>query len=168
MTIHYALFPNHLTDDPAEYAAMVQTHDSADLDDVADRIVEGGSVVGRAEILAVLERCIQPSSRLCWKAVVSALAGCAKSSHGFVECSLALAMRSIRPATALMLVPILAAAYETASAKTRLLRKTRPCFPHPIRLSCGTLAVALSTTRLSATRARVLTTTRPVGVQALA
>ncbi len=55
MAVHYALFPNRLTPDPNDYSAVVQTGDSADLGDVADRIILGGSVLGRAEIIAVLE-----------------------------------------------------------------------------------------------------------------
>lgn len=55
MAIKYALFKNHLTADPDDYAAIVQTAGSLDLDAIADRIVAHGSTVGRADVLATLE-----------------------------------------------------------------------------------------------------------------
>ena len=68
MSIRYALFKNHLTADPNDYSAVVQPGDSADLNDVADRIVQGGSTVGRAEIIAVLKSWCRSPRRCCWKA----------------------------------------------------------------------------------------------------
>lgn len=55
MSIKYALFKNHLTADPDDYAAIVQIAGSVDLDKIADRIVAHGSTVGRADVLATLE-----------------------------------------------------------------------------------------------------------------
>lgn len=55
MSIKYALFKNHLTSDPDDYAAIVQIAGSVDLDKIADRIVAHGSTVGRADVLATLE-----------------------------------------------------------------------------------------------------------------
>ena len=58
MPIHYALFENNLTSDPSDFAAIVQTVASADLDAVVERMVERGSTTTRADILAVLEDAI--------------------------------------------------------------------------------------------------------------
>ena len=58
MSIKYALFKNHLTSDPDDYAAIVQIAGSVDLNAIADRIVAHGSTVGRADVLAVLELAI--------------------------------------------------------------------------------------------------------------
>ncbi len=58
MPIHYALFENNLTSDPDDYAAIVQSADSADLDAVARRMIERGSTTTRADIMAVLEDAI--------------------------------------------------------------------------------------------------------------
>lgn len=55
MPIHYALFENNLTADPADYAAQIQITGSADLDQIAGRMIDQGSTVTRADILAVLE-----------------------------------------------------------------------------------------------------------------
>lgn len=54
MTINYALFENHLTSDPDDYAAQVRIAGSADLDAIARRILEEGSTVGEADVMAVL------------------------------------------------------------------------------------------------------------------
>ncbi|VFM97348.1 MAG: protein of unknown function (DUF4469) with IG-like fold [Candidatus Kentron sp. G] len=54
MPIHYALFENHLTSDPDDYAAQVQITDSADLDAIVRRITEHGSTSTEASIRAVL------------------------------------------------------------------------------------------------------------------
>ena len=40
MPIHYALFENNLTADPADYAAQIQITGSADLDQIAGRMIE--------------------------------------------------------------------------------------------------------------------------------
>ena len=53
MPIRYALFENHLTADPDDYAAIVQTSGSADGDDLVQDIIDQGSTVGRPDILAV-------------------------------------------------------------------------------------------------------------------
>ena len=50
MTIHYALFENHLTTDPADYTAVVQPAGSADTKAIADRMVQQGSTVTRADM----------------------------------------------------------------------------------------------------------------------
>jgi len=55
MPIQYALFKNHLTANPDDYAAIVQILASWDLDTVADKIVGRGSTVGRADVMSVLE-----------------------------------------------------------------------------------------------------------------
>lgn len=49
MPIHYALFENHLTSDPDDYAAQVQITDSADLDAIVRRITEHGSTLHRGQ-----------------------------------------------------------------------------------------------------------------------
>ena len=59
MSIKYALFKNHLTADPDDYAAIVQIAGSWDLEKLADRIVGKGSTVGRADVLSVLEDAIE-------------------------------------------------------------------------------------------------------------
>ena len=59
MAINYALFENHLTSDPDDYAARVQTNGTADLDAIAQRMIDQGSTTTRADILAVLEDTIQ-------------------------------------------------------------------------------------------------------------
>jgi hypothetical protein len=55
MPINYALFENSLTTDPNDYYATVQIAGTADLDTIAARISENGSVLAKADILAVLE-----------------------------------------------------------------------------------------------------------------
>jgi len=59
MTINYALFENHLTSDPDDYAAKVQTNGTADLEAVAQRMIDQGSTTTKADILAVLEDTIK-------------------------------------------------------------------------------------------------------------
>jgi len=53
MSIKYALFENHVTSDPNDYAAVVQITDSADGDDLVQDIIDQGSTVTKADILAV-------------------------------------------------------------------------------------------------------------------
>ncbi len=53
MPIQYALFENHLTADPDDYAAIVETSASAEGDDLVQDIIDQGSTVGRPDILAV-------------------------------------------------------------------------------------------------------------------
>ncbi len=55
MSIKYVLHENHLTPDPDDFRALVQATDTADQDDVVDRIIQQGSTVTRADILSVLE-----------------------------------------------------------------------------------------------------------------
>ena len=55
MSIKYALFPNHLTTDPNDFTAHVETTGSAGPQEVAQRIIDQGSTVTSADILAVLE-----------------------------------------------------------------------------------------------------------------
>jgi hypothetical protein len=64
MTIKYVLKKNHLVDDPNRYAASVRISGSAGLEDIADRIVDQGTTVRKADILAVLENAIQVSDTL--------------------------------------------------------------------------------------------------------
>ena len=59
MSIDYALYANKLIADPNAYAARVQIKDSADLEQIADRIINQGSTVTKADILAVLENMCQ-------------------------------------------------------------------------------------------------------------
>ena len=58
MTIKYALYENKLTEAADLYAARVLISGSADLNTVADRIVEQGSTVTRTDVIAVLEGAI--------------------------------------------------------------------------------------------------------------
>jgi len=55
MAIDYALYKNKLTEETDLYAARVLITASADLETIADRIVEQGSTVTRTDIIAVLE-----------------------------------------------------------------------------------------------------------------
>lgn len=55
MTIRYALYENNITTDPADYAAQVKITGSAGLEMIAQRMIDQGSTVTRADILAVLE-----------------------------------------------------------------------------------------------------------------
>jgi hypothetical protein len=56
VTISYILTENNLNGAPdATYRAMVQTNGSIDQDGVIDRMIERGSTITRADILAVLE-----------------------------------------------------------------------------------------------------------------
>jgi len=59
MSIKYALFENHLTTDPNDYAAQVQITDSVELDALAQRVIDQGSTVTKADVLAVLEDVIK-------------------------------------------------------------------------------------------------------------
>lgn len=55
MPIPYALFENVVTSDPNDYTAVVQPIGTADLDLIAERILANGSVLAKADILALLE-----------------------------------------------------------------------------------------------------------------
>ena len=59
MAINYALFENHLTSDPNDYSARVQSSGSVDIDAIADRMIDQGSTTTKADILAVLEDTIK-------------------------------------------------------------------------------------------------------------
>ena len=59
MAINYALFENHLTSDPDDYAAQVRITGSADLEVLAQRMIDQGSTVTKPDILAVLEDTIK-------------------------------------------------------------------------------------------------------------
>ena len=59
MSINYALFENHLTSDPDDYAAQVKITGSAGLEVVAQRMIDQGSTVTKPDILAVLEDAIK-------------------------------------------------------------------------------------------------------------
>jgi len=59
MPINYALFENHLTSDPDDYAAQVKITGSADLEVLANRMIDQGSTVTKPDILAVLEDAIK-------------------------------------------------------------------------------------------------------------
>lgn len=59
MAISYALFENHLTSDPDDYAAQVKITGSAGLEVVAQRMIDQGSTVTKPDILAVLEEAIK-------------------------------------------------------------------------------------------------------------
>jgi len=53
MPVQYALFENHVTTDPNDYAGIVQVSGSADGDDLVQDIIDQGSTVTRPDILAV-------------------------------------------------------------------------------------------------------------------
>jgi len=59
MSINYALYENHLTTDPADFAAQVEITASADAETIATRMIEQGSTVTKADILAVIEDLVQ-------------------------------------------------------------------------------------------------------------
>lgn len=59
MAISYALFENHLTSDPDDYAAQVKSTGSAGLEVIAQRMINQGSTVTKPDILAVLEDAIK-------------------------------------------------------------------------------------------------------------
>jgi hypothetical protein len=46
---------NHLTSDPDDYMAMVQPTNTAELEDIINRMIDQGSTVVKADILSVLE-----------------------------------------------------------------------------------------------------------------
>lgn len=55
MPIKYALFPNHLTDDPNDYMAVVQGQETYTMDDIIDIMMRRGSTVNRADTVSVFE-----------------------------------------------------------------------------------------------------------------
>ena len=63
MSIKYSLTPNKLTETES-YAAKIQLTGSADLDDIVARIVDQGTTVRPADILAVLENAVQATNSL--------------------------------------------------------------------------------------------------------
>jgi len=58
MPIRYALYENNLTTDPHDYAAVVQISGAADLEAVAQRMIERGSTVTKADT---------PLAWACWR-----------------------------------------------------------------------------------------------------
>lgn len=56
MAIHYVLRDNKLTTDPTDHTAIVVPTGAADQDDLINRMVQGGSTLGRADIAACLEQ----------------------------------------------------------------------------------------------------------------
>ena len=64
MSINYALYENKLTEATDLYAAKVLISGSADLNTVADRIVEQGSTVTRTDVIVVLEGAIMAVENL--------------------------------------------------------------------------------------------------------
>ena len=58
MPIKYVLRKNNLVEEPDIYAASVRISGSAGLEEIADRIVDQGTTVRRADVLAVLENAI--------------------------------------------------------------------------------------------------------------
>jgi len=64
MAVEYVLRKNPLMTESPGYAASVVTAGSAGLDRIADRIVEQGSTVGRADVLAVLENALAAADSL--------------------------------------------------------------------------------------------------------
>ena len=55
MAVKYALFENHLTSDPDDYMAIVQSQRTRDINDIIDIMIGRGSTVTKAEALSVLE-----------------------------------------------------------------------------------------------------------------
>lgn len=58
MPVEYELQLNKLTTEENVYAAAVRTFATASLDDIVDRIMDGGSTVTRGDVAAVLEQAI--------------------------------------------------------------------------------------------------------------
>jgi len=56
MSIRYALFQNHLTSDPNDYAAQVRTTESVGLNELVARMIEHGSTANEATIQERLEK----------------------------------------------------------------------------------------------------------------
>lgn len=55
MSIKYALYPNHLTDDPEDHLAIVQDQNSRSIEDIIDIMINRGSTVTKADALSVIE-----------------------------------------------------------------------------------------------------------------
>lgn len=55
MPIKYALYPNHLTDDPDDHLAIVQDQNSRSIEDIIDIMINRGSTVTKADALSVIE-----------------------------------------------------------------------------------------------------------------
>jgi hypothetical protein len=58
MSIKYVLQKNNLVEEPNVYAASVRITNSVGLQEITDRIVEQGTTVRRADVLAVLENAL--------------------------------------------------------------------------------------------------------------
>jgi hypothetical protein len=55
MSINYALYPNHLTDNPNDHRAMVRHDKSLSKEDIIDIMISRGSTITKADALATLE-----------------------------------------------------------------------------------------------------------------
>lgn len=55
MSLKYSLIPNHLTDDPGDYMAVVEDQKVYELEDIIDIMIARGSTVTRAEAMANIE-----------------------------------------------------------------------------------------------------------------
>jgi hypothetical protein len=55
MSIKFSLIPNHLTDDPSDYMAVVQDQQTRTMEDIIDEMADRGSTVTKADILSVME-----------------------------------------------------------------------------------------------------------------
>lgn len=59
MAIHYALYPNHLTADPGDFLAQVQSTGTVNLNDLADRVIERGSELKTHQILGLVAELVE-------------------------------------------------------------------------------------------------------------
>jgi len=64
VTVHYTLKPYRLTGEANVYSGQVKLAGLVGLDQLADRIAEQGSTVGRADVLAVLETAFEAAASL--------------------------------------------------------------------------------------------------------
>lgn len=55
MTLRYGLIPNHLTDDPNDYMAVVTDNETITTDQIVEQMIGKGSTVTKAEALSVIE-----------------------------------------------------------------------------------------------------------------
>lgn len=55
MAIKYALHPNPLTSNPEDHRAMVRNQTSRTINDIIDRMIDGGSTITKADALSVIE-----------------------------------------------------------------------------------------------------------------
>jgi len=64
MSIKYVLQPNKLVEEPDIFSASVRISSSVGLEEITDRIVDQGTTVRRADVLAVLENAIEACDNL--------------------------------------------------------------------------------------------------------